>query len=115
MPTATDTSPIVDDPQGTWIADCPTCGKSFDIREVGYRRANAYSYGLRRSMTCPKCHTTNGMNIKHVDRNGVSDQSLGYVFRRAFALHAKIWGAFLLVGATVLFGMPLLIELLKSR
>ncbi len=66
-------------------------------------------------MTCPKCHTTNGMNIKHVDRNGVPDQPLGHVLRRAFALHAKIWGAFLLVGAAVLFGVPLLIELLRSR
>ena len=115
MTTATGTSPIVDDPQGSWISDCPACGKSFDISEVGYRRVNAYSYGLRRSMTCPKCHATNGMYVKHVDRNGVPDQPLGYVLRKALTLHAKIWGTFLLVAAAVRFGVPLLIELMKSR
>jgi hypothetical protein len=115
MPNATGTLAIVDDPQGSWMADCPKCGHSFDISELGYRRANAYSYGLRRSMTCPKCRATNGMKIEHVDRNGVPDQPFGYVLRKALLLHAKIWGIFLLVGAGVFFGVSFLIELLKSR
>jgi hypothetical protein len=111
MPNATGTLAIVDDPQGSWMADCPKCGHSFDISELGYRRANAYSYGLRRSMTCPKCRATNGMKIEH----GVPDQPFGYVLRKALLLHAKIWGIFLLVGAGVFFGVSFLIELLKSR
>lgn len=114
MPTATDPSIVVDDPQGLWMADCPSCGHSFDISELGYRRVHAYSYGLRRSMACPKCHATNGMQIKHVDRNGVPDQPLGYVLRKALILHAKIWGAFLLIATGIVFGVSLLIELLKS-
>lgn len=115
MPTAAGTSPILDDPQGRWIADCPACGNSFDIREIGHRRDNAFSYGLRRSMTCPNCRATTGMNIQHVDRSGVPDQPLGYVLRKSLMLHAKIWGTVLLVGVAVRFGLPLLIELWKSR
>ena len=55
------------------------------------------------------------MNIQHVDRNGIPDQPLGYMLRKALMLHAKILGTLLLVGLAVRFGVPLLVELLKSR
>lgn len=112
MPTATDTLPIVDNPQGAWMAYCPTCGRTFDISEAGYQRVNAYSYGLRRSLTCPKCQASNRVTIRHVGRNGIPDQPFGYVLRKALKLQAQVWGAFLLVGIVVRFAVLLLIELL---
>lgn len=98
-------TPVIDDPHGAWIAACPACGTSFDVAEIGYRRTNAYSYGLRRSMTCPQCSETNGMRIQHVDRNGIPDQPFGYVMHRTLKLHMKIWGAVLLVFGVVIFGV----------
>lgn len=83
------------------MAYCPKCGHSFDISEIGYRRVNAVSYGLRRSMRCPECSKTSAMSIVHVDRHGVPDQPLGYVLRKVLLLQATIWGAILLIGAGV--------------
>lgn len=114
MPPTTDNSPTIDDPLGMWVAACPACGHSFDIAEIGYQRTNAYSLGLRRSITCPKCHATHGMKLQHVDRHGVPDQPLSYVLRKVFLLHAKFWGSLLLVAVAALLGVVTLVKLLGS-
>ena len=90
-------SQFIDDPQGSWVAHCPSCGHRFDIQEIGYRSTNAFSWGLRRSLACPSCGLSNGMNVQHVDRNGVPDQPLGYVLRKTLWLHALIWGTLLAI------------------
>ena len=89
--------PIINDRLGYWKADCPACGKSFDIAEVGHIRKAAVSYGLRRSMRCPSCGKTSCMPIQHVDRNGEPDQPLGYVLKRVLFIHAIVWGSLFIV------------------
>lgn len=111
MHETTDTLALVNDPEGCWLAHCPQCGHSFDISEIGYRRVNAVSYGLRRSMRCPHCSKTSGMSIVHVDRHGVPDQPFIYVLRKVLLLQAKIFGTILLVAA----GVGVLIAFVKSQ
>lgn len=92
---------IVNDPEGQWIATCPSCQAVHNLESLGWTRRGAVSYGKRTSIRCPECGTAQMMSIQHVDRYGRPDQPFGFVLRRVLLIQAIVWmtlgGIFLVV------------------